>query len=111
MMDEIKQELDQVLEGLKDELNDNPQGYVTQITVAGRLFPETEPPRIQVVLLDPEEDKVAFRRVSDPLQGERKSDWYVGEIEEVIDDALSWVVELDETEETIEEDLNEEFEG
>lgn len=83
----------------------------TEIPVAERLFPEMEPPRIQVVLLDPEEDKVAFRRVSDPLQGERKSDWYVGELDEVIDDALSWVVELEETEDLIKENLNEEFEG
>lgn len=111
MIKETKEELDRVIEELRDELQDKPQGYITEIPVAESLFPEMAPPRIQVVLLDPEEDKVAFRRVSDLLQGERKSDWYVGEIEEVIDDALSWVVELDETEETIEEDLDEEFEG
>lgn len=44
------------------------------------------------------------------MQGERKSDWYVGEIEEVIDDALSWEAELEETDELIEENMNEEFE-
>jgi hypothetical protein len=110
MSEEIKQELDQVLEDLKDELRDKPQGYATEIPIAQRLFPETEPPRIQVVLLDPEEDKVAFRRVSDLLQGERKSDWHVGELEEVIDDALSWEVELEETEDLIEENMNEDFE-
>jgi hypothetical protein len=35
----------------------------------------------------------------------------VGELEEVIDDALSWEVELEETKGVIEEDLNEEFQG
>jgi hypothetical protein len=69
MSEEIKQDLDQVLEGLRDELADKPQGYVTEISVAERLFPEMEPPRIQVVLLDPEEGKAAIRRVSGPLQG------------------------------------------
>jgi len=111
MSEEIKQELDQVFDELKDELGDKPLGYVTEIPVAEGLFPEMEPPRIQVVLLDPEENKVAFQRVSDPLQGERKSDWYVGELEEVIEDAHSWEVELEETEDLIEENLNEEFEG
>ena len=60
MSEEIKQELDQVFEELKEELRDKPQGYATEIPVAERLFPETEPPRIQVILLDPDEDKVAF---------------------------------------------------
>jgi len=110
MSEEIKQELDRVLDDLKDELRDKPQGYATEIPIAKRLFPETEPPRIQVVLLDPDENKVAFRRVSDLLQGERKSDWYVGELEEVIDDALSWEVELEEAEDSIDEEWNEEFE-
>ena len=110
MSEEIKQKLDHVLEELKEELSDKPQGFATEIPVAQRLFPETEPPRIQVVLLDPEEDKVAFRRISDLLQEERKSDWYVGELDEVIDDALSWEVELEEAEGLIEENLNEDFE-
>ena len=108
MSEEIKQELYQAFEGLKDELSDKPQGYVTDIPVAESLFPEMEPPRIQVVLLDPEEEKVAFRRVSDPVENERKYEWYVGELEEVIDEALSWEVELEETIGVIEEDLNEE---
>jgi len=43
MSEEIKQDLDQVLEDLKDELADKPQGYVTEISVAERLFPEMEP--------------------------------------------------------------------
>jgi len=111
MTEEIKEELNQVFREIKDELQDKPQGYVTEILVAKRLFPEMEPPRIQVVLLDPDENTVAFRRVSDPLQGERKPDWYVGELEEVIDDALSWEMELEETEDLIKESLNEEFEG
>ena len=111
MSEEIKQELYQAFEGLKDELSDKPQGYVTDIPVAESLFPEMEPPKIQVVLLDPEEEKVAFSRISDPVENGTKSEWYVGELEEVIDDALSWEAALEETKGVLEEELNEEFQG
>ena len=111
MAEEIKQELYQAFEELKDELRDKPQGYVANIPVAESLFPEMEPPKIQVILLDPEEEKVAFSRISDPVQSERKSEWYVGELEEIIDDALSWEAELEESKGVIEEALNEEFQG
>ncbi len=95
----------------KQELHDKPQGYTTEIIISEGLFPEMEPQRIQMVLLDPEEATVTFRRVSNPLQRETKSSWYVGELEEIIDDVLSREVELEETEDTIEENLNNEFEG
>jgi hypothetical protein len=111
MSEVFREELDQALVALREELQDKQRGYVTEVVVAPGLFPEIAPPKVEVVLLDPEERRVAFRRTTDPLRGEGRGDWYVGELEEVIEDIHSWEVELEEMEGLLEESYEEEFES
>lgn len=99
MPDQESQDLNRSLDELKYEFQDKPQGYSTEVIIGDNRFSDVLPPRVEIVLLDPEEDKLAFRRVSDPLLNDQNGDWNIGELEEVIEETLSWKAELEEMEE------------
>ncbi len=104
---EMEKELDEFLDDLKEDIIERPQGFRTDIVLRKGLFPDMEPPRIEVVLLDPEEATVACRRMSDPLSGEGKGDWLVVDVEELIDEALAWEADLVDMLEQMGDDVEE----
>lgn len=93
---EIKKMMADFLEELEDELTDKQKGYVTEKLLLDRIFPEIEAPRMEVILLDEEDRIAAFRRLSDPLRGDEKGEWGIGNPEEITEDAMSWISELEE---------------
>ncbi len=102
--------LDDEIDRVREEIIEKSQGYVTGIKISERLFRQSEPPVLEIVLLDPEKDEVAFRRVSGPLEGEEKGEWLVGPLDEAIDEAVAWKDELDAMKEPVDEEVEEEFE-
>ena len=53
---------------------------------------------------------MASRRVSGPLEGEEKGEWFIGPLDEAIDEAVAWKDELDAMKEPVDEEVEEEFE-
>ncbi len=86
--------VDRLLDHLENEFRDKPQGYMTKITVGRELFPATMLPSLEIILLDPQEKRVAFRKVSDPLAKGGQGIWHVGELFEVVEEAFHWNLEL-----------------
>ncbi len=108
MTEQIRSKYNETLLKLKNEIMDKPQGYTTRLRISGRLFPEMDPPYVEIVLLDPEDETIAYRRTSDPLRGERKGNWSLGDPIAAIEDAYSWRIEM-ENEETLRERLETPF--
>ncbi len=103
-------DIEDEIEKVREEMPEKSQGYVATITVSERLFRQSDPPMLEIVLLDPEKDEVAFRRVSGPLEGEEKGEWLIGPLEEALEEALDWKDEIDAMKEPVDEELKEEFE-
>jgi hypothetical protein len=111
MAEDVDQRVQQVREWLVDHLEDKPQGYAVHLEVAGRMFPEEDPPRMEVVLLDEWDRSLAFRRLSDPFRGIQKGDWFIGGVMEVVEDVRAWEQELDKAEGSIDRLEEEEYGG
>ncbi len=103
-------EMEEDIKRVRAEMPEKGQGYVASIKVTGKMFRDAEPALLEIVLLDPEQDEVAFRRVSDALEGEEKGEWLIGPLEEALEEALAWKEELDTMKEPVDEELKEEFE-
>ncbi len=103
-------DIEEDIERVRAEMPDKAQGYTVSIKVTEKMFRESEPAWLELVLLDPEKDEVAFRRVSDALEGEEKGEWLIGPLDEALEEALAWKDELDAVKEPVDEELKEEFE-
>jgi hypothetical protein len=79
---------------LNEELKDKEAGYTAYLSVAGRLFPEMQGPHIEIILTDPVEMNVTYRRFGDPLRDESDTVWQTGGLREVVEEAFSWREEL-----------------
>ncbi|RJQ82785.1 MAG: hypothetical protein C4519_07610 [Desulfobacteraceae bacterium] len=91
----VEEELDRMIGELDQELLGKPQGFTIRISVGRHLFPGTATPNLEIVLLDPEESRVALRRVSDPFLGERrKGAWHIGSLAEAVEEAFAWTEEM-----------------
>jgi hypothetical protein len=87
----VEEQLDQ----LKDEILGKPQGYVTNLALTEKPLADGLMPEAEIVLLDPEDLTLAYRRISDPISGEDKSDWFVGSMDDLFEEMLNWNEELD----------------
>ncbi len=86
---------------IRAEMPEKAQGYAVSIKVTGKLFRKAEPAWLEIVFLDPENDEVAFRRVSDALEGKEKGEWLIGPLEEALEEALAWKEEVDSMKEPV----------
>lgn len=88
----VKNDIDQLAGELENALIGKKQGDVITLPVGADLFPDQLPPQIEIVLLDPEENFIAYRRKSHP-EGptKRKGTWMIGNPEAVAGVALRWV--------------------
>ena len=87
----VEEQLDQ----LKDEFLGKPQGYVTNLALTEKPVGEGIMPEAEIVLLDPEDFTLAYRRISDPISGEEKSEWFVGSMDDLFEEMLNWTEELE----------------
>jgi len=71
----INKEPNHVLDNLKDELGGNQRGYCTELVLDDEPFSDNGAPRIEIELINPKDDQVAFRRVSHALSGDTKDGW------------------------------------
>ena len=87
----VEEQLDQ----LKDEILGKPQGYVTNLALTEKPLSDGITPEAEIILLDPEDLTLAFRRVSDPVSGEDKGEWMVGNMDDLFEEMLNWTEELE----------------
>jgi hypothetical protein len=80
MSRELMLRMEKIREELESELRDKLMGYTTEIQVMEPPFPDREPLKIQIVLLDPHQRQIAFRRRSESELGLAASEWVIGDI-------------------------------
>ncbi|RJX27360.1 MAG: hypothetical protein C4531_13850 [Desulfurivibrio sp.] len=80
---------------LQDQLKDKKQGFAVSIPVGEGLFPESLPPSLEIVLLDPAEMTVAFRKVSDARGiNQKKGEWNVGPASSAAEKIIAWIDQM-----------------
>jgi len=91
----IKKSFSTIHNELQDQLRGKIQGFAVSIPVGEGLFPESLPPRLEVVLLDPGEMTVAFRKVSDARSVNfKKGEWNVGPPSSAAEKILAWIDQM-----------------
>ena len=80
---------------MKDEILGKPQGYVTNLALTEKPLSDGITPEAEIILLDPEDLTLAFRRMSDPVSGEDKGEWLVGNLDDLFEEMLNWTEELE----------------
>lgn len=77
------------------ELSGRQQGFTVSIPVGESLFPASLPPRLEIVLLDPEEMTVAFRKVSDARGiSRKKGEWNIGPPTAAAEKIIAWIDQM-----------------
>lgn len=94
----------QQLEELKTEIVDKPKGYVTEFTVSDHAIPGSEVPTAEIVLLDEEDQTVAFRRLKDPIDADLKGEWLVLNVDDLFEELIAWSEELEAMEDFADEE-------
>lgn len=91
----IKKSFRTLHEELRRELSGRKQGFTVSIPVGESLFPASLPPRLEIVLLDPEDMTVAFRKVSD-TRGiiRKKGEWNIGPPTAATEKIIAWIDQM-----------------
>jgi len=78
-------------EKIHGQLNDKEQGYTMTVPVGEGLFPASLLPRLEIILLDPENMMVAFRKISNPGgKTQKKGKWYIGSTKAAGEKLIAW---------------------
>lgn len=87
-----KKSLEQLTADLENVLNGKVQGHVFTLPIGAEIFPNRLTPQIEIVLLDPEENFIAYRQKSHPegITGE-KGPWMIGYPESVVGLVSRWI--------------------
>jgi hypothetical protein len=74
------------------------QGYGKIVTIGPKLFPYTIPPQLEMVLLDPEDQTLAFRVVTAPeAMSRKKGEWVIGKPLDAVACVLMWAGKMKKT--------------
>jgi len=91
MIQEIQKNYSAFIEEVNHSLQGKRRGYLKFFPVGQRIFPFSIPPRIEIILLGPDDLTIKFRRASDPSSPERKrGEWQVGKPVDAVACAISW---------------------
>jgi|GEM_PF-3148046 len=107
---DLNTRLEETGKRLFDELRDKPVGYTLSVDVTLPEIRDSSPKQMEIVLLDPELEQVAFRRVADLGLGQRKDEWLVGDIGAVIEETRLWMSRLEKNRAEIERRTEERYE-
>jgi hypothetical protein len=87
----VEEQLDQ----LKDEILGKPPGYVTNLALTDKPLSDGITPEAEIILLDPEDLTLAYRRLDDPVSGDEKGEWMLGNLDDLFEEMLNWKEELE----------------
>ena len=91
----LKKSFATIHQELNSQLNGRRQGYLLSLPIGETLFPGSLPPRLEIILLDPEEMTVAFRKISDASgKQQRKGEWHVGPTASAAEKIMAWVDQM-----------------
>jgi len=80
---------------LREQLSGKRQGFMMSIPVGESLFPASLPPRLEIVLLDPDEMTVAFRKVSEARgMSRKKGEWNIGPTTAASEKIIAWIDQM-----------------
>ncbi|MBU0729321.1 MAG: hypothetical protein KKE17_06600 [Proteobacteria bacterium] len=87
----IKQKYRSFLKEIETDLQGKAQGYMKTLKIGKKIFPFCISPQIEVILLDPEDQTIIYRRTSDPdALIRKKGEWIVGKPLDVVCNAINW---------------------
>ena len=81
---------------LHKKFRDKPKGYVTELKINGYAFCEMKSPKIEIILLDPNQRMVAYRPAPNPEIHDNGEKWFFGDYQKAVEDAFSWINKKDE---------------
>ena len=91
----IRKKYRSFIDEIANDLLGKNQGYVKILKIGKRIFPYSIPPQIEIVLLDPEDQTVIYRRASDPDSfSKKKGEWMTGTPFDVVCSAIGWAEEM-----------------
>jgi hypothetical protein len=94
-MEIIKKDIHQLTNELQRILDGGKKGNVFTLPIGADLYPDRLTPQIEMVLLDPAENIVAFRTQSHPESlNKRVGNWMLGQLEAVASVALEWTEKM-----------------
>ncbi len=99
--EKVKQNYQSFIKELEDDFRDKEAGYVKTIKIGRKIFPYSIPPQLEIVLLDPEDQSIVFRRASDPESLEKKKGkWNLGSPLDAVCCAIDWAELMKEKKQT-----------
>lgn len=88
---EVQEKYNAFIQEIKTELQDKQAGYLKSFSVGAEIFPFAIPPRVEILLLDPKDLTIKFRRVSDPASPDRKKGkWRTGKPVNAVASIIDW---------------------
>jgi len=88
---EVQLKYNAFIQEIKTELQNKQAGYRKSLPVGEKIFPFAIPPRVEILLLNPRDLTIQFRRVSDPASPERKKGkWQVGKPVNAVACIIEW---------------------
>jgi hypothetical protein len=91
----VTQQYQSFIKELENEFYGKEQGHVKIIDVGSKLFPYCLTPQLEVILLDPEINSIAYRPVSSPQAIERKKgEWKLGKPIDAVSYVIDWAEKM-----------------
>lgn len=88
---EVQSKYNAFIQEIKTELQNKQAGYRKSLPVGEKIFPFAIPPRVEILLLNPRDLTIKFRRVSDPVSPDRKKGkWQVGKPVNAVACIIDW---------------------
>ena len=91
----IKKKYRSFIEEIERDLHGKKQGYVKIIEIGGNIFPYSIPPHLEIILLDPDDQTIVYRRATDPDSFKRKKgQWITGKPFDAVCSVIDWTAEM-----------------
>jgi hypothetical protein len=83
-------ELERTIRSLNQKLKDKPKGYRIEFKMNAQVFSEMNDQKIEIILIDPKKNLVAYRPQIDGSAINENEKWLFGNYEKVVKDAVAW---------------------
>jgi hypothetical protein len=83
-------EVERTIRTLNENLRDKPRGYRTKVKIMSQLFSEMNDHKIEIILVDPQKQQVAYRTHLNGLSNNNHEKWFFGDYKKAVNDAFAW---------------------
>ncbi len=82
-------EVQRTIRTLNEKLRGKPKGYATEFKINGHVFPQPREQKIEIILVDPQKNLVAYRPNLDDVSNNHHEKWLIGNYEKAVKDAFA----------------------